>query len=423
MSVDMDRKVPQSKRRNRRVMIDVGSIIALGVAVYLMAAAFGAAQRSVRLPAATVSIDTVEAGVFHDLTPLRGKVVPHDTVYLDALEGGQVERVMAHAGDMVSAGQPLIAFRNTELELEVLDQEGRLVESMTQLQAFEKQLEDTRLANEKAAVEIAYNVVRLSRAATRRRELASKGYISAESNDQLHDELAYDTRLGPLQAQSNARQESLRLRQLPQIRAELASLRQSLTITRAKLDYLVVKAPVAGQLTDLVQNVGENHNRGDRLGEIVPNTGFKVTATIDEYYLGRVRTGQIASVDVDDRTWRLRVERVYPQVRDSVFTVDLAFDGVAPAGLLPGQAVNGRLSLGGDQPAVVLPAGPFLERSGGDWVMIVDPSGRHAERRRIKIGRRNTDQVEIVSGLKPGDRVITSDYAAFEKIDRVDLTK
>jgi len=265
MSVDMDRKVPQSKRRNRRVMIDVGSIIALGVAVYLMAAAFGAAQRSVRLPAATVSIDTVEAGVFHDLTPLRGKVVPHDTVYLDALEGGQVERVMAHAGDMVSAGQPLIAFRNTELELEVLDQEGRLVESMTQLQAFEKQLEDTRLANEKAAVEIAYNVVRLSRAATRRRELASKGYISAESNDQLHDELAYDTRLGPLQAQSNARQESLRLRQLPQIRAELASLRQSLTITRAKLDYLVVKAPVAGQLTDLVQNVGENHNRGDRL--------------------------------------------------------------------------------------------------------------------------------------------------------------
>ena len=423
MSVDMDRKVPQSKRRNKRVMIGAGSITALGVVVYLLAVAFGGTQRSVRVPAATVSIDTVEAGVFHDLTPLRGKVAPHDTIYLDALEGGQVERVMAHAGDMVSAGQPLIAFRNTELELDVLDREGRLIESMTQLQTFEKQLEDTRLANEKAAVEIGYNIVRLGRATARRRELVAKGYISAESNDQLHDELDYDTRLSPLQAQSTARQEALRLQQLPQIRAELASLSQSLAITRAKLDNLVVKAPVAGQLTDLVQNVGENHNRGERLGEIVPNTGFKVTATIDEYYLGRVRAGQIASADIDGRTWKLRVERVYPQVKDSVFTVDLAFDGAAPGGLLPGQAVDGKLSLGGDQPALILPAGPFLERSGGDWIMVVDPGSRHAERRRIKIGRRNTEQVEIISGLKPGDRVITSDYAAFEKIDRVDLTK
>ena len=403
-------------------MIGAGSLVAAGLGVFLVVLALGGAERSVRVPAATVNIDTVEAGVFHDLTPLRGKVAPHDTIYLDALEGGQVEKVMAHPGDRVSVGQPLIVFRNTELELDVLDREGRLIESMTQLQTFEKQLEDARLANEKAAVEIAYNIVRLGRATERRRELVKNGYISAESNDQLHDELNYDTRLQPLQTQSNARQEDLRLRQLPQIRAELASLRQSLAITRAKLDYLVVKAPAAGQLTDLVQNVGENRNRGERLGEIVPNTGFKVTATIDEYYLDRVRTGQVASAVIGDQTWGLRVERVYPQVKDSVFSVDLAFDGAVPAGLRPGEAVDGKLSLGGDQRALVLPAGPFLERSGGDWVMVVGAGGRRAERRRIKIGRRTTEQVEILSGLKPGDRVITSDYAAFEKIDRVDLT-
>lgn len=404
-------------------MVGAGSIATLVAAIVVGAIVFGGAQRSVRVPAASVSIDTVQAGVFHDITPIRGKVVPHDTIYLDALEGGQIARVMAHAGDMVSAGQPLLAFRNTELELDVLDREGRLIESITQLQAYEKGLEDTRLANQKAAVEIDYNIVRLSRAAARRRELAAAGVVAAESNDQIRDELDYDTRLKPLQSQSNARQEALRLRQLPEVHAELASLRQSLAITRGKLDNLVVKAPVAGQLTDLVQNVGENHNRGERLGEIVPNTGYKVTATIDEYYLGRVRVGQTADGDISERTWRLRVERVYPEVKDGVFTVDLAFVGTMPSDLSPGQAVDGKLSLGGDRAALVLPAGAFLERSGGDWVMVVDPSGHSAQRRRITIGRRNAAQVEVLSGLKPGERVITSDYTAFEKIDRVDLSQ
>ncbi len=421
MSTDMDRKVPRSRWRSRRTLLGVALVAGLGVAVYLGAGFFGATQRAVRVPAATVTIDTVQSGVFHDLTPLRGKVVPHDIIYLDAEEGGQVQRVMARGGDMVTAGQPLIAFRNTELELDVLDREGRLVESITQLQSYEKQLEDGRLANEKAIVQIDYDIVRLSRAADRRRELSADGSIPVETSDQLRDELDYNRRLRPLQARTSAREEALRLRQLPAIRAELVSLRRSLTVTHGKLDNLVVKAPVNGQLTDIIQNVGENHNRGDRLGEIVPATGFKVTATIDEFYLGRVRIGQSADVDIDGRTWKLRAERVYPQVKDGVFTLDLAFAGPTPNGLRPGQAVEGKLSLGGDRPALILPAGAFLERSGGDWVMVADPSGRFAQRRRVKIAGRNAEQVEILSGLKPGDRVITSDYTGFEKVDRVNL--
>ena len=423
MSTDMDRRIPRSRWRSRRILLGVASVVGLGVIAWLSADIFGATQRSVRVLAATVTIDTVEKGVFHDLTPLRGKVVPHDIIYLDAQEGGQVQRVMARGGDMVVAGQPLIAFRNTELELDVLDREGRLVESITQLQAYEKQLEDGRLANERAAADIDYNIVRLTRAADRRRELSADGFIPVETSDQLRDELDYDRRLRPLQARNNASEEALRLRQLPAIRAELVSLRQSLTITHGKLDNLVVRAPVGGQLADLIQNVGENHNRGDRLGEIVPDTGFKVTATVDEFYLGRVRVGQSADVDIDGRNWKLRAERVYPEVKDGVFTLDLAFDGPAPTGLRPGQAVEGKLSLGGDRPALILPAGAFLERSGGDWVMVVAADGRHAERRRIRIGGRNAEQVEVVSGLQPGDRVITSDYTGFEKVDRVNLVK
>jgi HlyD family secretion protein len=405
------------------MLLAAALVVGLGVIVYLAVGFFGAGQRSVRVPAGTVTIDTVRRGVFHDLTPLRGKVVPHDIIYLDAEEGGQVRRVMARGGDMVIAGQPLIAFRNTELELDVLDREGRLVESITQLQSYEKQLEDSRLANAKAAVQIDYDIVRLGRAAGRRTELSAAGYIPVETSDQLRDELEYNRRLLPLQVRTNAGEEALRRRQLPEIRAELVSLRRSLAITHGKLDNLIVRAPLSGQLASLIQNVGENHNRGDRLGEIVPNTGFKVTATVDEFYLGRVRIGQSADVEIDGRTWKLRAERVYPEVKEGVFTVDLAFEGATPSGLRPGQAVEGKLSLGGDRPALILPAGAFLERSGGDWVMVVDPGGRYAERRRVKTGGRNAEQVEILSGLRPGDRVITSDYTGFEKVDRVNLAK
>ena len=417
----MDRKRATPRWRSRRVVFGAAGIAALLVAAGLAFALRGLGQPSLRVPAATVTIDTVERGVFRDFTPLSGKVTPHDTIDLDALEGGQVARVMAQAGDMVVVNQPLVAFRNTQLELDVLDREGRLIESITELQTYEKQLEDTRLANEKALAEIDYNIERLSRAAGRRTGLVGLGVVSTESLDQIHDELAYDRRLQPLQTQSNVRQDALRIRQLPQIHTQLISLRQSLAITKSKLDNLIVKAPVAGRLTDFDLNIGQNFNRGDRLGEIVPNTGFKIAANVDEFYLGRVHDGQIGDVQIDDRTWKLRVTRVYPQVKDGTFVVDLAFDGPTPGGLLPGETVTGRLSLGGDQPALVLPAGPFLERSGGDWVMVMVGDHR-AERRRVKIGRRSAEQVEILSGLTAGERVITSDYTAFEKIDRVYLT-
>lgn len=418
----MDRRISRPRWRSRPVMVALIAIAVVAAAAYLAFALKGLGERSVRVPAGTVTIDTVEQGVFHDFTPLNGKVVPHDTIDLDALEGGQVERVMAQAGDMITAGQPLVRFQNTELELDVLDREGRLIESITELQTFEKQLEDTRLANQKAAEDIDYNIVRLGRAAERRAGLAAEGVIAGESVDQIQDELNYQRRLRPLQARSDARQDALRRRQLPQIHAQLASLQQSLKITRSKLDNLIVKAPVSGRLNDFDLNVGQNFNRGDRLGEIVPNTGIKVAANVDEFYLGRVQVGQVAEAQIDDRDWKLRVIRVYSQVKDGTFVVDLAFDGATPRGLLPGQTITGKLSLGNDKPALILPAGPFLERSGGDWAMVM-ANDRRAERRRIKIGRRNADQVEILSGLAPGDRVITSDYSAFEKIDRVDLTK
>jgi HlyD family secretion protein len=391
--------------------------------VALLGLGFAAGARSsLRTPAANVTIETARMGVFHDFVLLRAKVVPRDVVYLDALEGGQVAEVLAHAGDTVAAGQPLVRFRNTQLELEVLDREGRLSESITQLQAYEKQLEDARVANEKAAAQIDYDITRLSRDAERADALIAQGFVPRQRYEAVHDELAHNRRLLPLQLASNREQDTLRRRQLPQLKAELANLQRSLTVARSKLDSLVLRAPVGGKLADMHLDLGEIKGRGERLGQIVPDSGFKIEARVDEYYLDRVRVGQSAEVDIDGRAWPLTVTRVDPQVKDAAFLVELAFSGPMPKDVLSGQALEGRLTLGGDRQALILPAGAFLERTGGDWAMVLDAGGGHADRRRLKIGRRNSEQVEILAGLRPGERVITSDYTGYDKVERLVLT-
>jgi HlyD family secretion protein len=422
MTAVMDRAIERPAWRKRRVMLAAG-VAAIVLAVAGVGAAVLNSASGVRLPAQSVTLGTVERGVFHDFVVLRATAQPKDVIYLDALEGGQVQEVLAQAGDMLAAGQPLLRFRNTELELEVLDREGRLVESITQLQTYEKQLEDTRVANEKAAAQIQYDITRLQRIAERRDALLAKGYVTRDLHEQVHDELDHNRKLLPLQVSSNREQETLRRRQIPQIRSELATLQESLKVTRSKLDNLVVRAPVAGRLTDMDIKPGEIRNRGQRLGQIVPDTGFKMQAQIDEYYLDRVRPGQTGAVTLEGRDLPVRVTRVDPQVKNATFQVDLAFEGAMPRGLLPGQALEGRLTLGGDRPALVLPAGPFLERTGGDWVMVADANGTHADRRRIRVGRRSAEQVEVLAGLKPGERVITSDYTGFDKVDRIILEK
>ncbi len=399
----------------------------LGVAVALLLAILGAvvllgpAQRSLRMSLVGVSIATVEQGVYHDFIPLRGEVVPRDTVYLDALEGGLVTRVLVHDGDRVKEGQPLVQFGNTALELEVLQREGSLVGSITQLQELETTLEQNRASNDRLLADAEYDVIRLQRALDRREDLIARQLVSVEERDQLQDQLQSALRKRDLQLGSNARQEAMRVQQQPQRREQMAKLQESLAITHDKLRNLTERASVSGLLTGMDLKIGENRNRGARLAEITPDTGFNLLATVDEYYLGRVQEGQTAQVERAGRQWPVRVTRVYPQVKDGGFKVDLAFAGETPAGLLRGQSLQGRLSLGEDKEGLVLASGAFLEGSGGNWVFVLAADGSTAQRRRIKLGRRNAEQVEVLSGLAAGERVIVSDYTGLDRIDRIDL--
>ena len=403
------------------VRAGVGAGLALGLVLLTVATLFGNAERSVRMARSTLTIAPVKEGIYHDFIPLRGKVVPHDTIYIDAIDGGRVERVLAQAGDEVKEGEPLIGFSNTNLQLQVIQQEAQLNQATAQLQQNEINLELNKINNERALAQLDYNITRLTRSINRRAVLFSKGAESEEARDIVQDELSYDLKLKPLQAASNERQDAIRQSQVPLIEAQLKQLQENLRIVHAKLDNLTVRAPVSGRLTDMDIKVGENRNPGQRLAEITPDTGIKLSADVDEYYLSRIRNGEVSDVHIGEKTWRLHVIRVYPQVKDGQFVIDLAFDGPNPEGLVPGQAVQGKLSLGGDDHALILPAGPFLEQTGGDWIFVLAPGDHSAERRRIKIGRRNIEQVEVLSGLKEGDRVITSEYTGLDRINRIDL--
>jgi HlyD family secretion protein len=416
----MDR--PRERKRAWRVWAIGSASLALG-AVVIHAFVLSGAERTFRVDAQAVTVASVEKAVFRDVTAIRAAVVPRDIVILDAQEGGRVDRVLVQVGDIVTAGQTLVQFGNTDLQLQVIEREARLIEQVNNLRSIETGLEQARAANTRALEDIQYNISRLRRLGGRVRNLAASGATSTESSESLADELAYYQRVLPIAEETAKRQETLRLRRIPEIDDALQRLLLNLSIVRAKLDNLVVRAPVSGRLTGFDLRVGQNRDRGSRLAEIVPDTGFKLEAFVDEFYLGRLRADQKARVALSTEIHALRITRVDPQVRDGRIRIELEFDAAAPADLVSGQSMQGELQLGNDRPALVLPAGAFLENTGGRWIFLLDADGSSARRREIEIGRRSGEQVEVVRGLAAGDRVIVSSYQELTDAERIELRR
>ena len=399
------------------------AVLTGSLALLMLKLIAGAGGQTLRFPMEKISVATVSHGLFRDLIPVNARVVPRETVYIDTIDGGRVDRIHVEAGDLVEEGQPLIELSNTNLALQVIQQEAQLNQAISQLQQNEIALEQNQLQNERGLAEIDYKILRLQRAMDRREDLASKGLLSREQRDETADELAYYRKLKPIQAESSSRQSELRARLLPDIHRQLTNLRGNLAVVHDKLDGLVVRAPVSGRVTALDLKLGENRRAGERLAEVTPDAGMKLIADIDEFYLSRVRVGQSASVKLNGQSFDLTVRRVSPQVHDGQFQIDLDFGPARPDALVAGATAHGRLRLGGDTEAMIIPNGSFIERTGGNWVFVVSADGSSAERRTIRLGRRSIEQLEVLSGLAPGDRIITSDYTGLDEVDRVILTR
>ena len=376
--------------------------------------------RSLSVDSQRITVSAVTIGTFEDYIPLRGRLIPRSTVYLDAIEGGRVERVLVEDGALVEAGEPIAVLSNTNLQLVVLGREAEVTEQLNFMRTIELQLEQNRLSHKRNLVEINYQIKRLTRSIERQRGLALKELVSQSTIDELDDELTYYKERREVTLESQATDARLQEQQLKQLRSAGEQLRSSLDFTRKNLDDLNVRAPLAGKLSGFNIEVGQSIERGGRLGQIDDPDGFKLNVRIDEYYLGRVDLQQVAIAEHNNRNFDMEIAKVYPQVQDGQFEVDMTFSE-DPVGLRRGQTLQLRLTLGDNTDALLIPNGSFYQETGGNWIFVVSPDGSEAIKRPVRLGRRNTSFIEVLDGLEAGERVVTSPYTSYTGMDRLSL--
>ena len=414
----MDRVIEKRTSLGRKFAYAAAALAALLFVWWLAGILLGG--RSLSVNAQRVAVSPVTIGTFEDFVPLRGRLVPRSTVYLDAIEGGRVEEVLVEDGALVDAGDPIARLSNTNLQLEVLGREAAVTEQLNNMRTIELQLEQNRLSHKRNLVEIDYQIVRLNRSIERQRELAAKNLVSQSTIDELQDELTYYRNRRQVTLESQATDARLQEAQLLQLREAGEQLQTSLTFARKNLEDLNVRAPVSGKLSGFNIEVGESIVRGGRLGQIDDPDAYKLNVRIDEYYLGRVDLQQTAVAEHGNREYQLRVSKIYPQVNDGQFEVDMLFEE-EPRDLRRGQTLQVRLTLGDNTDAVLIPNGSFYQETGGNWIFVVSPDSSEAIRRTVRLGRRNTDFIEVLDGLEPGEKVITSPYTSYVGMDRLTL--
>ena len=414
----MDRVVEKKMPLSHKAGFGIGGLLLLAFAWWLIDTLLDG--RSLSVDSQRIAISTVTRGTFEDFIPLRGRLVPRSTVYLDAIEGGRVDRVLVEDGTLVEAGEPIAILSNTNLQLVVLGREAEVTEQLNFMRTIELQLEQNRLSHKRNLIEIDYQVKRLTRSIERQRELAVKDLVSQSTIDDLEDELTYYKDRREVTLESQATDARLQEQQLAQLRIAGEQLRSSLDLARKNLDDLNVRAPIAGKLSGFNIEVGQSIERGGRLGQIDDPDGFKLNVRIDEYYLGRVDLEQIAVAEHNNRSFNMEIAKIYPQVKDGQFEVDMAFNE-EPVGVRRGQTLQLRLTLGDNTGALLIPNGSFYQETGGNWIFVVSPDGSEAIKRPVRLGRRNTSFIEVLDGLEAGERVVTSPYTSYADMDRLSL--
>ena len=418
---------PMDKRIERKLITPKLVAISLGVLVLIGLTGFGywryGLNRTLTVGAERLTVSTVEYGTFREYIPVTGNVVPKETVYLDAIEGGQVTELNVEEGAMVKAGDPLLRLKNTDLQINVINTETRVSDQINQLNSYKLNFEQTRLAHRRDLLNTEWQIGDLERKLRRNQQLQKSGAAKAADIEDLQAQLEYMRSLRLAIIDATKTDNELLTSTINRLQAETETLQKNLEITRENLDNLVVKAPISGQLTTFDAKVGQSLMKGARIGQIDEIDAFKVSAFVDEFYINRVVIGQIATVTVGGDDYTLEVAKIYPNVTDRQFQVDLLFQGDPPKGIRRGQTLRMNLEIGAESKSLILANGAYVDDTGGQWVFVVSPDGSTAERRDVTIGRRNPDNVEITAGLEKGERVITSGYDQLMDFDRIDLRK
>lgn len=374
-------------------------------------------NKTLRVDKDTVTISNVVMGEFNDYIRISGRVQPMTTIQLSPQEGGIVEKILIEEGSPVKAGDAILILSNDNLDLQILNSEAELAEKENILRNTQIQMEQQKLDVRQNVLEYSTNVERLRRAYEQQKALyedkliAKEEYLTAEEDYKLAKQ-KYDLII------ERATQDSLyRGTQIDRMEESLDNMQLNMSMIRRRKSNLVVKAPIDGELGLLDVVLGQNIASGTKIGQINSVGVYKVEAQIDEHYIDRVSAGLEATFERQGETYSTIIRKVYPEVRDGKFKADFKFDGEQPGGIRPGQTYYLNLQLGQPEEAVIIPRGTFYQRTGGKWIYVVNKDGSKAVKREIRIGRQNPQYYEVLEGLEPGEKVITSGYDTYGDSD------
>ena len=417
--MSMDRKIEKKKWPLKRVLV----VSAAGLFVLIVAYAllFGNTSASLNVETNKITVSTVERGPFQELIPVSGTVLPIKSVYMDAMDGGRIDQIFVEEGAMVKQGDSILRMTNTNLQMELMFREADLFEQMNNLRAVRLAIEQNRLNLREQMAEIDYQNGLQTRNFDRAKALHEKNVISLDEFERTRDDYEYWMTRKSLVTESQRQDSIMRDMQVQQLELSIQRMQQNFKIVRENYENLVQRAPISGQLSQLNAEIGELKSPGERLGQVDVLDGYKVRAAIDEFYISRIAIGQAGESEISGVKTKLIVSRVFPEVRDGRFEIDLQFEGAAPAGIRRGQTIQVRLALGELSEAVMIARGGFYQTTGGNWIYVVNESGDIAHKRKIRLGRQNPRMYEVLEGLEPGEQVITSSYDSFGDFEKLNL--
>ena len=415
----MDRKIEKKRGlQTKHVPYIAGGVLLVALIGWMI---FGDHSTTVRVESDGLTISEVTNAEFKDYVRLNGTVVPIQVVQISPEEGGIVMEKVAEEGSTVKKGDVIVRLSNSNLDLQILNAEAELAEKQNLLRNTQVAMQQDKLNNETEAATLGMDVERKRRAYEQNQRLYNEKLISRETYLQAKEDYELSKRKQELISERLKKDEQYRSLQMDQMEDNLANMRRNVLLVRERKQKLEVRSAIDGELGLLDVELGQNITAGQKIGQINDLSDFKIQAEIDEHYIDRVRQGLQATFMRGEKSYQLAVRKVYPEVRQGRFRIDLVFRGERPDNIRSGQTYYLNLELGQSEQAILIPRGAFFQTTGGQWIFVLDKDGSRAYRRDIRIGRQNPQHYEVLEGLEPGEQVITSGYESFKDYETLKI--
>lgn len=407
----MDRVIEKKKFSLVKIGLPAGLILLISVVIYFILQNSGSSR--LNIDTGRILISEIKKGAFKETIPVNGIVLPISTIYLDALEGGRVEEIFVEDGAIMKKDQAILRLSNTDLELSLANQETAVFQVLTQMQNTKNIAEQNSINRLNQMADVDNALVEAERIFKLNQRLFEEGVISRQEFESTQNLYNYQVKRKKLAEDILKQDAGSMSQQVSQATESYARMQNTLQLMRRKVGDLIVRAPIGGQLTSLDAEIGQSKNKGERLGQIDITTGFKVRADIDEHYISRIYTGLKGEFSIAGKVYQLVIKKVYTQVANGRFQVDMEFEGNIPEGIRRGQSLQIRMALSEETQALLLPRGGFFQETGGNWIFKLNDKGTIARKVDIRLGRQSPEYYELLEGLQVGDKVITSGYDNF----------